>query len=240
MLNFLRKLRRREMKTGRYIKYALGEIFLVMIGILLALGINNWNEKRKSKDKELVLINNIIEDLKEDAIHFQESLDELTPQLQLLDSLITDALDQKKTTQHHAIGLLRYSSDLQPISQRNHLESVSTIDDVDIRKSLQQYFIIENDTRDRFLEYEDIVQRKIRPYLSEVGMHNLKALYIESPEESVDQLLIYSVLQEQLDNINFQQLLFEHRMKTEAFMTGLNDLIKENEALTIYLTKRID
>ena len=34
-------------KTGKYLKYAIGEIVLVMAGILLALQVNNWNEKRK-------------------------------------------------------------------------------------------------------------------------------------------------------------------------------------------------
>ena len=36
-----------ENKTGKYFKYALGEIILVVIGILIALQINNWNEDRK-------------------------------------------------------------------------------------------------------------------------------------------------------------------------------------------------
>lgn len=39
-------------KTSRDIKYAIGEVLLVMIGILLALQVNNWNESRK-KGKEL-------------------------------------------------------------------------------------------------------------------------------------------------------------------------------------------
>ena len=39
-------------KTSRDIKYAIGEVLLVMIGILLALQVNNWNESRK-KSKEL-------------------------------------------------------------------------------------------------------------------------------------------------------------------------------------------
>lgn len=51
MLNFLRKLRREEMK-GKYLKYAVSEIFLVVIGILVALGINNLNTKR-IKSQEL-------------------------------------------------------------------------------------------------------------------------------------------------------------------------------------------
>ena len=38
-------------KTSKYIKYSIGEIILVIIGILFALQINNWNENRKSANK---------------------------------------------------------------------------------------------------------------------------------------------------------------------------------------------
>lgn len=51
MLHFFRNIRKSLLKEGRvskYLAYALGEIFLVMIGILLALQVNNWNEQRKS------------------------------------------------------------------------------------------------------------------------------------------------------------------------------------------------
>ena len=54
-MKIFRKLRLQLMgkgKTSRDIKYAIGEVLLVMIGILLALQVNNWNESRK-KSKEL-------------------------------------------------------------------------------------------------------------------------------------------------------------------------------------------
>tara|TARA_R110001632_G_scaffold43376_1_gene109886 strand:+ start:45055 stop:45768 length:714 start_codon:yes stop_codon:yes gene_type:complete len=46
-------------KTGKYFKYAIGEIVLVVIGILIALQINNWNESRKQRVKEIDALENI-------------------------------------------------------------------------------------------------------------------------------------------------------------------------------------
>ena len=50
-------------KTGKYFKYAIGEIVLVVLGILIALQINNWNEERKAKIKSIDYHSRLIEDL---------------------------------------------------------------------------------------------------------------------------------------------------------------------------------
>ncbi|MGB0348150.1 MAG: DUF6090 family protein, partial [Balneolaceae bacterium] len=67
MLRFFRLIRRKlleEEHISKYIWYALGEILLVMIGILLALQVNNWNEDRKLKMEELSTVELLIRDLK--------------------------------------------------------------------------------------------------------------------------------------------------------------------------------
>ena len=59
MIKFFRKIRQNlimENKTSKYLKYAIGEIVLVVFGILIALQINNWNEQRKLKAVELNLL----------------------------------------------------------------------------------------------------------------------------------------------------------------------------------------
>mgnify|MGYP003640986258 CR=1 FL=1 len=66
MIKFFRKIRQNllsEGKTGKYFKYAIGEILLVVIGILIALSINNWNETNKLKKIEEKVLNNIKNDL---------------------------------------------------------------------------------------------------------------------------------------------------------------------------------
>ena len=52
MINFFRKIREnmvKENRVSKYILYAIGEIVLVVIGILIALSINNWNEQKKNR-----------------------------------------------------------------------------------------------------------------------------------------------------------------------------------------------
>ena len=54
MIKFFRHIRQNlimENKTRKYLKYAVGEIVLVVIGILIALQVNNWNENRKTEIK---------------------------------------------------------------------------------------------------------------------------------------------------------------------------------------------
>jgi hypothetical protein len=66
MINFFRKIRYNLIetgKTGKYLKYAIGEIILVVIGILIALAINNWNEARKLSKQEIVYLDNLRNDI---------------------------------------------------------------------------------------------------------------------------------------------------------------------------------
>lgn len=62
MLRFFRQLRKKTLVIGsgsRYLGYALGEIFLVVVGILIALQANNWNEKRIARAEERQLMENL-------------------------------------------------------------------------------------------------------------------------------------------------------------------------------------
>ena len=71
MIKFFRKIRQNllmENKTGNYFKYAIGEIVLVVIGILIALQINNWNENRKSAEIENKILIEISNGLEKDLI----------------------------------------------------------------------------------------------------------------------------------------------------------------------------
>ena len=66
MLRFFRHFRQ-QLLTGnqvsKYLLYAIGEIFLVVIGILIALQVNNWNEKRLERRQEIEILKSVRKDL---------------------------------------------------------------------------------------------------------------------------------------------------------------------------------
>jgi len=81
MLKFFRKIRFNLMetgKTGKYLKYAIGEIILVVIGILIALQINNWNEGRKAVKQEIKILSELKNDLKTNLNEITETFNTTT------------------------------------------------------------------------------------------------------------------------------------------------------------------
>ncbi len=70
MLPFLRKIRKTLIDSGstkKYFIYAIGEIALVVIGILIALQINNWNERRKDSIRETNILKDLVENLESNS-----------------------------------------------------------------------------------------------------------------------------------------------------------------------------
>jgi hypothetical protein len=77
MIKLFRNIRQNllmENKTEKYFKYAIGEIVLVVIGILIALQINNWNEQRKDRVKEQVILKQLQEDYQSNLIQLEDKM----------------------------------------------------------------------------------------------------------------------------------------------------------------------
>jgi hypothetical protein len=77
MIKFFRKIRQNllmENKTGKYFKYAIGEIILVVIGILIALQLNTWNEQQKKSKLKNEYVVSLKNDLTKDTIQLNRRL----------------------------------------------------------------------------------------------------------------------------------------------------------------------
>jgi len=90
MINFFRKIRRRladDNKPVKYFRYAIGEIVLVVIGILIALQVNNWNQDRISQLNAKYYFNSLIQDLEEDIAMIEDILYQTNEIVERIDSL---------------------------------------------------------------------------------------------------------------------------------------------------------
>jgi hypothetical protein len=88
MIKFFRKIRYDLMeknKTGKYFKYAIGEIILVVIGILIALQINNWNEKQKNAKLVSTYKKNLIVNLTQDSLNISNALMNINNELETIE-----------------------------------------------------------------------------------------------------------------------------------------------------------
>jgi len=77
MIKFFNKIRKQlliENKTGRYLKYAIGEIILVVLGILIALQINNWNEGRQNNIKEQQILTQLKDEYNANLLQLEQKI----------------------------------------------------------------------------------------------------------------------------------------------------------------------
>jgi hypothetical protein len=106
MIKFFRKIRQElltQNKVSKYLLYAIGEIILVVIGILIALQINNQNDFRKSQAKELQYLKNIKEDLINNTRVVEHFIDQRAQYVVFANSII-EHLEGKPITDWHTFN----------------------------------------------------------------------------------------------------------------------------------------
>jgi len=84
-----------ENKTGKYLKYAIGEILLVVIGILIALQINIWNEDRKNHQRELKLLTELRTNLQINIQNLKNDIESQVKSAATIDYLIDHLVNKK-------------------------------------------------------------------------------------------------------------------------------------------------
>ena len=96
MISFFRKIRQKllsQNRITRYLAYSIGEILLVMVGILLALQVNNWNESQKERKLEQVFLKKLVKDLTDDIELLEEIIQEDSLMYIRLEQMSEDILE---------------------------------------------------------------------------------------------------------------------------------------------------
>mgnify|MGYP006902135926 CR=1 FL=1 len=221
-------------KTSRYLKYAIGEIILVVIGILIALQINTWNESRKLKNNEVSILKDLIENLQNDYASFQIEKKLLEKQLQLVDELIIDP--HRSPLAKTELNFLRYQVEVYPLTFENNIPK--GIYNKSILERLKMYYrkqqIVLNDEK----TYGNVVINLVRPYLRKHSIHNPEIVVVKvgdfSNLENGDfgkKLLNIEKLSKLYDSDELRQILLELRIKTAEFINDIDQLSEANKEL---------
>jgi hypothetical protein len=136
MIKFFRKIRQKmltENKFGKYLTYAIGEIILVVIGILIALSINNWNENRKNSIEEKAILENLLENLNLSKIQSEQLISEEHQLKQnLIQILGVDSNDNKVNAKIISDSIFKNTvwdlqSDMPTFNAYNNLKSTNKL-----------------------------------------------------------------------------------------------------------------
>ena len=176
MIKFFRKIRQNllmENKTGKYFKYAIGEIVLVVIGILIALQINNWNEFNKERESEKIILNEIRDNLLFDLVDFESNI--TTFQNKVTSSKSILKILESNSEYNDSIGYFFYYLKTYPhFSNKsngyNLLESkgLDIIQNDSIRKRVSdlyedRYQYLKTYEKER-IDYNNSLENKVSPY----------------------------------------------------------------------------
>lgn len=232
MINFFRKIRQNliaESKMGIYMKYAIGEIILVMVGILLALQVNNWNEKRKEVLHEKSVLTNLVEDLRADSASFQENHVDLI-EVDLVHQQLYDVIAQRS----NGDGLenpqtIRRLIWYNPIAKENDPFIANKISNEPIRREIQKYYRAMNDMDHIYEEFSTITKLQMRPYLGEKELYDIHS-HFDNDSSTTSWLKKEGLIQVSM-NPDFQQILFECNVKLREVKGKLQVLMEQNEIL---------
>ncbi len=239
MIKFFRKIRQnllQEGKTTKYFKYAIGEIFLVVIGILIALQINNWNENRKIKSLETQIYKELKSDLLQTKNDIKETILQHKKVLKSSQQLIIDISNKKP----YSDSIYRYFGDsgkefkiIPKTSAFENLKNIglNTLSNDSLRISITNLFQLDL----KRLEDELGLENSSFNIREDLYPHQMKNLFLDTNEPAnygfkhTDTIKVFK-----LKIKNYEELLKDNDLlKTLQLSLWTRSLIVNDEVETV-------
>lgn len=225
MIKFFRTIRQNllsEGKTTKYFKYAIGEIVLVVIGILIALQVSNWNKQNEDRKLEKRYISELILDLQQDSILIADTR-QTSYQQMLSKSKITEYFEGQQFTEDSLI--VYFGAQWRPVPKFNPI--TTTLDEL---KSTGNIRVIQTST----------IRRKI------LETYNYYTTHINNTEERyhIQQNALLNLVMSKVPNIfvdlyktteklDIKSVLDNYEIKSRFlgnFANGFNEALNQLQA----------
>lgn len=247
MIKIFRRIRQQllsENKFSKYLIYAVGEILLVVIGILIALQVNNWNQSRNDKNLELKILHQLTVDLEDNleeikgiynqAMHRRNIIDSIRSyfnQDRALDSLLIQYFDQITFSDifNSANTTYKYIQNA----------GVNFISNDSIRKAITEMY--EGDFHNITIRQElegNIRELDLKPYMQ--SRFRSKNIAVTASGIKLDKEAIYPIDYETLKkDFEFENILLKLKNQILRRTLHLTNTIKDLEALIIDVNSEI-
>lgn len=165
-----------------YLRYAIGEIILVMVGILLALQVNNWNEARKNAATEKEIVANLHEEFTQNLTVLNETTDVFNKSEQSCYQLMNLMnKDQKYLPQFNIDSFIYWSIDFTSFNPSNNvldeiLQSgrLGLIKNKDLVSDLFDWERVEESLQNNYIIRQNFIEEQIMPYLNDnISLKNI-------------------------------------------------------------------
>ena len=246
MIKFLRNIRKKiitennsVIKNTNYIKYAFGEIILVMVGILLALQVNNWNEARKATAIELDILNEVRNGLKTDLADVEYNLNAQQNSLKSQQIIInwlesnkpfSDSLSQHMEKIHYGTFFQSNESPYQTLKQLG----MRTITNDSLRNQITSLYDLHyqqynkyNDLYEEFtiqlisegandLNKVDYFGTNTKPINDEFFRHNNRYKFYLKTITDFNEIIVNQTIPNIIDNIKKTTKMIDEEIKTRS------------------------
>lgn len=244
MLAFLKQVRHKTLSSNKlsiYILYALGEIFLVVVGILIAVSIDNYNESIKIQASELESYGDIVADLKKDSVHFAGLIADCKIHLEMYYHIFGEIQGQNSFSGEVYYDILGVSREVAPRTEQNHQSTIERLTNKEARNLLNDYFFRQRIMTDAVAEFNKIVVDEARPYLFGNGIIDPKLAFHDNvygflPEDGL--LVNYATLQKFYSDPMFSNILATQRVSMGHMLSELKKISKQNHELVEYLESK--
>ena len=235
MIKFFRKIRQKllsESKFSKYLIYAIGEIVLVIIGILFALQINNWNSDKKAHQQELDFYTKLLNDLND---NFKNTIGKKSlmkrhqnVHYQVYNESKGRATYDPTTNYHHLQWIQTNNADIS----EKYDESLSSIRNDSIRDLLKNYIKRENNVTEAFTRWNKLKEERLWPFLNKYGLHDTEATFNDYPYDfnplHYINVINHSKLKEHFNTTELNEILFDLRLWTSWNYSTLKRLEQLN------------
>ncbi len=154
-------------KPLKYMRYAVGEIVLVVIGILIALSINDWNDQKKNEQAEVIYYCRILEDFELDKQRIDELKNESNYRIDMSQKVLLD-LDSGAKDKHNIMNLFILATRSEVYEPRNvafkdliSSGNLKLLNDITIKNSLIQFYSELENKQFQLKQNRDEITKKV-------------------------------------------------------------------------------